>query len=290
MIPGSRRTPAPDDHDAVATAIGARAVVALYRELCLEPKPGLVGMTGTGSHRDMDAHTLVRSLSALRPGLVALARAGLEQRPFSRLRAVGLQAEARMLAATGGINTHRGALFSLGLLAAAAGRRTAVGAPLTAEEVAMEVRFAYGAAILAARDPAADTHGERVRRRFGGGGAREEAAAGFPTLRRVALPAYRAARRGGAGEEAAGVQTLFTLIATLHDTNLLHRGGAKGLAHARAAASTFLAAGGVHRPRWRTAVHRIGAGFVARSLSPGGAADLLAATLFLDRLESVRDP
>jgi hypothetical protein len=102
-------------------AIGRAATLALYDELALSPKPGLVTLTDAGSHTDMDARTFMRSLSALRGYFVRIAALGAEGAPFEELQRCGIDAEARMLAATGGINTHRGAVFMLGLLCAAAG-------------------------------------------------------------------------------------------------------------------------------------------------------------------------
>jgi triphosphoribosyl-dephospho-CoA synthase len=102
-------------------AIGRAATLALHDELALAPKPGLVTPTDTGSHTDMDARTFMRSLSALRGYFVRIAALGAEGAPFQDLQRCGIDAEARMLAATGGINTHRGAIFMLGLLCAAAG-------------------------------------------------------------------------------------------------------------------------------------------------------------------------
>src|SRR3989442_8164951 len=109
---------------ALATqAIGRAATLALYEELALSPKPGLVTLTDNGSHADMDAHTFMRSLFALRSYFVRIATLGAEGAPFQVLQQCGIDAEARMLAATGGGNTHRGAIFMLGLLFAAAGDR-----------------------------------------------------------------------------------------------------------------------------------------------------------------------
>lgn len=103
------------------TTIGRAAVLALYDELILAPKPGLVSLIDSGSHDDMDASTFYRSLFALRHYFTDMAALGQQRVPFSQLQTRGIAAEARMQAATGGINTHRGAIFMLGLLCAAAG-------------------------------------------------------------------------------------------------------------------------------------------------------------------------
>lgn len=263
--------------------IGRAAIAALYREVALDPKPGLVTPASRGSHRDMDFFTFVRSLQTLRGYFPAIAAAGRGRPPFETLQALGVAAEREMLAATAGVNTHRGAIFNLGLLCAAAGALQRSARPLTPEALCRTVAENWGAAILGSLPPAAEpaSHGLEVARRYGAGGARREAAAGFPAARELGLPAYRAtlAATGDAG--LAEVQALFALIAGLEDTNLLWRGGPQGLAEARALAVDFLAAGGVLHADWRQRAAAIDRAFVARRLSPGGSADLLGVTLFL---------
>ena len=105
-------------------AIGRAATLALYDELSLAPKPGLVTLVDSGSHDDMDAYTFMRSLFALRHYFGQIAEAGFDGADFAVLERLGIEAEARMLAATGGVNTHRGAIFMLGLLCASAGAVT----------------------------------------------------------------------------------------------------------------------------------------------------------------------
>jgi triphosphoribosyl-dephospho-CoA synthase len=231
----------------------------------------------------MDAGTFAASLRALRPFFPAAALGGMANLPFAALRALGVEAERRMLRATGGVNTHRGAIFTLGLLAAAAGRLAADGAPPRPAALRATVLAAYGPEVRTMAR-AAGTHGALVARRHGAGGAPAEAAAGFPHLFDVALPALEDALRRGAGRRAAAVQCLMSAVAVLPDTNLLYRAGPRGLAFARAAAREFLAGGGVHRAGWEAEALAIHAAFVARRLSPGGSADLLAAALFVQRL------
>ena len=162
--------------------IGRAAIRALYRELAAYPKAGLVSLVDSGSHTDMDASTFVRSLLALRSYFGVIATAGGSGVPFCALQALGQDAEARMLAATRGANTHRGAIFSLGLLAAAAGRLLSGGQPLSGRALGETVRKRWGQAILDTREHAPRSHGGLVAERYGEGGARTEAAAGFPHL------------------------------------------------------------------------------------------------------------
>jgi triphosphoribosyl-dephospho-CoA synthase len=275
--------PAPDGAAAATSARAIRnaAVRALLGELVTYPKPGLVSLCDSGSHRDMDATTFVRSSLALRRYFERAAAAGAEGAGFDVLRRLGCEAEARMLRATAGVNTHRGAIFNLGLLAAAGGARRLEPGPAT---LGARVVRCWGPDIAAHRRDAG-SHGSRVGARHGAGGAQAEAAGGFPSVYGLALPAYRAVRAEGGSVNQARVQAFFALMARLVDTNLLHRGGPAGLAFAQAEACRFLAAGGVRQPGWQADAARVHRRLVARWLSPGGSADLLAATLFVAALE-----
>jgi triphosphoribosyl-dephospho-CoA synthase len=266
-----------------AAELARLASLCLKLEVATYPKPGLVSHVDNGAHNDMDAELLYRSADTLTPFFRDLAVAGAEGAGLNRLRAIGVAAERAMLAATGGVNTHRGAIFGLGLLSAAGGYRNALSLRKSLGDL---VSQRWGEEILSG-PVSLRSHGAVASRRYGVGGARAEAAHGFPSVYDVALPALHAARKlAPHDEEAVRIQTCMTLIANVADTNLLHRGGPDGLRFAQATASAFLAAGGIGSPGWRQrsiAVHRA---FVARNLSPGGSADLLAMALFIDRLET----
>ena len=274
----------------VADHVAATAAAAMLAELETWPKPGLVSHVDSGSHADMDANTFKASTMAITPFYGYLTIAGAAGFGMDKLRAIGVEAERAMLAATGGVNTHRGAIFSLGLLCGAAGAAWSgtarSGSQWRANVLGATVRQRWGQAILRGPIPL-HSHGTSALRRFGAGGARAQAAAGFPHALDVGLPALRLGRALAPGDpEAARVQTFFALLGSMEDTNLLHRGGAAGLRFAQEAAAGFLGQGGVEQAQWReraAAVHRA---FIARRLSPGGCADLLAITLFLDALDT----
>lgn len=260
------------------------AVASLFLEIDTWPKPGLVSQVDDGSHHDMDASMLRASAASLRPFFAMLFDAGAAGCSMAPLRAIGLRAEASMLRATGGINTHRGAIFGLGLLCAAAG--VAARAGIARSELGEIVHYRWADEIRCG-SALSRNQGSIARSRFGVSGAPGEAAEGFPSIYRVALPALRTARKlRFDDEEAARVQACFALIASVDDTNLLHRGGREGLSFAQAAAAGFLRDGGVAQPEWRSHAAAIHSTFVAQRLSPGGCADLLAMTLFVDALES----
>ncbi len=254
-------------------------------ELAVYPKPGLVSFVDSGSHRDMDAATFLASLDVVAPAVGRIRRAAAAGAGLADLRRIGLRAEARMLAATGGVNTHKGAIFILGLLAAAHAALAPAGGPVAATALCGQVAKAFGPALLASYPAVPTTHGERLHTSHGIGGVRREAALGFPCLVAHGLPALRAALAAGVDAVTAGVQAHFALLAHIEDTTLLRRGGLAGQDFARTRAREFLAAGGVLAPGWKGRARALHQVFVARNLSAGGAADLLAATYFCHFLE-----
>ena len=284
-----RRRPAPAQAPRAATwqRVGHAAIASLYDELALAPKPGLVSLIDSGSHTDMDAATFMRSLFALRHYFARITAAGAAGAPFTTLEALGIAAEQRMLDATRGVNTHRGAVFTLGLLCASVG---ALATACAAHAVASDPAAAIPSPCFSAAQLRATllTHWGAALRARRERGAGVEAAAGFPTLFDCAAPALFAARNLGLSERDAHLQTLFQVMAVLDDTNLMHRGGRAGLQFAQAAARDFLAGGGMQRPdalQHAASIHRA---FVARRLSPGGSADVLAAACLLERVGALR--
>ncbi len=258
------------------------AVRSLYAELVLYPKPGLVSLVDNGSHEDMNAATFMRSMFALRRYFVDIARAGMEDAPFHVLKRLGIEAEARMMRATGGINTHRGAIFCLGLLCASIGRCRAKGTPLRPAAIQATLLIQWGHELGAHSGEAATaSHGLEARLRYAASGAREEGARGFPSVFEVGLPALRRTLALGAGLRRARVDALFSLMAHMSDTNVYHRGGLAGAEKVRRAARAFIARGGTAAPDWEARALACHHAFVAARLSPGGAADLLRAVCLL---------
>jgi triphosphoribosyl-dephospho-CoA synthase len=268
-----------------AQQIARLAVRSLYDELVLYPKPGLVSLRDNGSHQDMNAQTFMRSLFALRHYFKAICLAGADGADFDYLKQLGIVAEKRMLHATKGINTHRGAIFALGMLCAAAGHCLQTRQALTADNLRLALTSLWGPALLqhsAVFTPCAKlSHGQQAAHRYQASGAREEAAMGFPSIFELALPRLQKTLNEGRDFSCAQLDALYALIAHISDTNLYHRGGEQGIQFARHSALEFLAKGGTAQTQWVAAALVCHQQFVARRLSPGGAADLLAATCFV---------
>jgi triphosphoribosyl-dephospho-CoA synthase len=283
--------PSPNAHRRFALSVARLAVNSLHAELCLYPKPGLVSPMDAGSHTDMDATTFMRSLFALRHYFKKICRAGLRDAPFVQLKQLGIDAEAAMFKATHGVNTHRGAIFSLGMLCAAAGQLYARKLPISPAALRSAMLTYWGSALAQHACPAAtDSHGLRVARRYAASGAREEGAQGLPSVFEIGVPALLAACRRGASVEMARTDALFSLMAHISDSNVFHRAGPQGAQFVRDHARHFLDQGGTAHPNWRATALASHREFVARRLSPGGAADLLAATCLVHALTVQQEP
>ena len=281
------------------------AVRSLYAELVLYPKPGLVSLRDNGSHTDMNATTFLRSLFSLRHYFCKMVIAGSGNANFHVLKQLGITAEKQMLHATNGVNTHRGAIFCLGLLCAAVGRCLALCLPVNANNIRTELVLSWGEELTAHSSVAlsnvadianaetvspdhAISHGLQVAQNYAISGAREEAALGFPSVFELALPRLLQSLEQGRSTTQAQIDSIFTLMAQMHDTNLYYRGGAAAAQFSRLWAHQFLADGGTAQPEWLMQAEACHQAFVLRRLSPGGAADLLAATWFIYQLQSAQ--
>ena len=204
---------------------------------------------------------------------------------FAALRPLGKNAERRMLAATGGVNTHKGAIFTLGVLCGAIGRLWTAEAGFPDVEAILNEAAAMTRETLEKELPAANwnTAGEALYRKYGARGIRGQVADGLPAVREISLPVFKRLLASGLDRNHAAAVTLLHLIANVEDTNLLHRGGPAGAAWARDAAGALISDGRVPSLQEISELDRQ---FIQRNLSPGGCADLLAVTLFLESLHS----
>ena len=267
-----------------ARRLGQQAVEALIAEAELTPKPALVDGRGSGAHRDLTLDAMHRSARAIGPYFEQMAVLAKDAFPSRQLReelaATGRSAEQAMLQATSGSNAHRGAIWALGLLCASAAMGGAVrrGAAI-AEDAARIARFPDRSA------PVPVSHGHVIARRYGVGGARSEAQNGFPHVMDVGIPALRASRAQGHAERFARLDALLAIMNRLDDTCLLYRGGVAALDAAKRGAGAVLAAGGAATADGIQLLLQLDKELIVRNASPGGSADLLAATIFLDAVE-----
>lgn len=200
------------------------------------------------------------------------------------LRPVGMACENDMLEVTGGVNTHRGAIFAFGLLSAAAGRLVSKGEPIEQHRLCDQVaRFCRGMVMQELSSASGErlSKGEMHFLRYGFSGARGEAESGFLTVRTQALPVFNRMMEETGDSNLALLQTLLHLMAWNDDTNLVSRGGLAGLNYVQQEAQRLLWQGGVLADGGLEALRQFDDDLIARHLSPGGSADLLAVTWFL---------
>jgi triphosphoribosyl-dephospho-CoA synthase len=281
----SRVTRAISDDAKVAEWLSTLARQALVAEAELTPKPALVDRRGGGAHADLSLAIMRRSASAIEPYFFGLASVSRGTRPSQQLRerlaVIGREAERAMFKATGGANSHKGAIWTLGLLICAAaieegGKLSSSTIATTAMEIStFEDHFV----------PRVVSHGDLVTRRYGVTGARGEALQGFPNIVNVGLPALRQKRGNGVAERVVRLDTLLAIMSKLDDTCLLYRGGKAALLTAKTGATAARRAGGSETAEGRLRMDRLDRDLLSLKASPGGSADLLAATLFLDAVE-----
>ena len=256
---------------------------AMLAEVSATPKPGLVDRNNSGAHRDMDFFTFVDSAAALAPHFRKMYLAGWDHawdEPaalFARLRALGQQAEADMFAATHGVNTHKGLIFSMGLLSGALGARQRRG-PAALDSVLSLCAY-MGRCALDDFATAPDTNGKRCYQIYRLPGIRGEAAAGFPSAATVGLPALRRRTEAGHSLNDASLYALLALLAQVSDTNMIRRGGLAAAEACRQQAQTLLDR--ITPDSLHQELFSLDKTYIRQDLSPGGCADLLALNLMV---------
>jgi triphosphoribosyl-dephospho-CoA synthase len=270
----------------LAEQLADMAVDALIDEADLSPKPALVDRRGNGAHTDLHLGLMHASALSLWPAFKEMAEAAIEFGDVGlplreAVGRIGREGEQAMLATTGGVNTHRGAIWALGLLVTAAALE-----PESSGASSITLRAARLALLDDRYAPRPFSHGAQVAQRYGARGAREEAQLGFPSVLQRALPQLKRSRALGHGEQSARLDALLAIMTNLADTCVLYRAGEHGLHTMQLGAQAVLDAGGSASLAGRRRLHELDEQLIALNASPGGAADLLAACLFIDRIES----
>lgn len=278
--------------------IARLAVGSLLKEAAVYPKPGLVTPLDNGSHADMDFQNFIDSAMALLPCFLNCASIGLEtlelgaEDVLALLRVTGRQGEWEMLRATGGVNTHKGAIFLLGLLCAAAGRLAAQERESTPRALALTassfVRGIVGRELADLTLERCRTAGERAFVLYGLEGVRGEAERGFPTALRAAGRMRELERNGTLSFRERAAHVLIHIVSENADCNLVARGGLDAMLNVQAEAKEILQAGGMLTPSGRAGIAEMERRLVSRNLSPGGSADILSAALFLEGAHACR--
>lgn len=276
--------------------ISAIAIKSILYEVAATPKPGLVDRDNAGAHSDMDFFTFLNSTSVLGPYFYkcALAGADFKDSDYSKLlihiRPIGIEAEKSMFKATCGINTHKGIVFSAGIIGAAAGTLYEEERPLSLENIIDRVKsISHGISgeLKEVDHKEKLTYGEKLFAKHKSKGIRGEVEEGFPTVLKYSYPIFKELME----EKTLNIndiliQTLYHLIENTEDSNILGRHGLAELEFAKTSAGEALKLGGILSQEGRDYIENLDREFIEKNISPGGAADLLAVTLMLYMLEN----
>jgi triphosphoribosyl-dephospho-CoA synthase len=235
----------------------------------------------------MSHHAFIDSACALGKFFVLFAAAGFsglpEKQIFAGTRLIGLEAEREMFRTTGGVNTHKGMIFALGVTTAAAAKalfeKKGFGGIRGVVRVMTSGLVEGDLGKKDVRQKADPTHGERIYLRHKLAGVRGEVEAGLPTVFELGLPCYESCADLPPNDRL--VQALMAIMSRCEDTNIVHRHSLETLAEVRNRAGEFMAAGGMRTDKGRGMAGNMQAEFAARNISPGGSADLLGITVFL---------
>ncbi len=285
-----------DRQGQMAQQVGKLATQALLEEVAIWPKPGLVDPLEHLSHPDMDQFTFIKSALSLQDYFTKCAFVGLtthednHQLVFDEIRQFGLVAEQEMNLATAGVNTHKGAIFTLGIIATAAGiiinhdQWSLDQLKLTIQQMLAKLMHDD---LQSQKEPTEATAGQQQYHQYGLGGVREEAALGYPTVFNYGLPAYQAAADQSSNDR--GVTTLLAIARHTMDSNLIKRAGSMDILQERDHwIDEIDAAGGITTDLGRQKLNEMAVEFARRRLSMGGSADLLSATLFIAMIDNLQ--
>lgn len=261
--------------------ITQNAEKALLYEVVTNPKPGLVDPADRGPHPDMDVYLFIDSSLSLKEYFKQAAEIGANctdkdlRKMFNDLRQAGIQAEKTMFKATNKINTHKGAIFSLGLFVCASAY-CQYHQNLDEFEVIQKMTQGLVQHDLGQKS---DTAGEKQFLKYGKGGVRAEAEAGYPLVKNVALP-FLAKSQGDLNMRL--LDTLMKIVSQIEDSNLIKRAGnVEVIDWAHRQAEEYLALGGYRTIAGKKILLKLNQEFKAKNYSLGGSADLLIVTIFM---------
>lgn len=274
--------------------LASKALEAMLAEVACSPAPGLVDRFNAGAHRDMDFFTFIQSSSALVSSLLRCTLAGWNHTGdlselLPVLRDIGRAGEKDMFVATGGVNTQKGLLFLLGIVAAATARHiremgSAASVPGILGIVACMCKGLVSQELVPLQHTKLDrklTAGERLFLDHGIAGIRGELESGLTVISTISLPQLEQALAMGLSLNDALVHTLIVLISTTQDTTIVNRHNLQVLVNVQHQAAEIIKGGGMLTPEGRQLISDWDGALIQRNISPGGSADLLAATYYL---------
>lgn len=275
-----------------AFKIGEAAILGMLYEVSASPSPGLVSPYSTGAHSDMDFFTFLKSTSSIAYSMYLCAQIGIDNPEgdiLKQLRKIGIMAENRMFKATEGVNTQKGLLFLQGVISASAGR--CISRKLSLNRFNISKLCSEICSGLVDKELKSIKHnknlsnGEKLYIEKGFKGIRGEVEMGLPVVINHGIPAYEDALKSGLEIKKALCHSLVSIMTAVEDTTVLNRCGLDGLCYMRSCAKKAIELGGMKTKQGEEYITDLDSEFIKRKISPGGAADLLAATVMIYKLE-----
>lgn len=278
--------------------ISELAVKAMIYEVSATPKPGLVDRNNSGAHNDMDFFTFMSSSASLTYTFYECALEGVNfdredyRDLLKRIRPIGIKGEEKMFNATRGVNTHKGLIFSLGIIAAAAGNiyKETGRQVISSEEISMKIRKITKGITEELKEIDRKeklTYGEKLYKKYGTKGIRGEVESGFATVLKTGLPILkRLTAKQDTHINDILVQTLLYLMIETEDSNVLGRHNLDMLNYVKKSAREAIRLGGMFSQSGKEYIYKMDKDFIEKNISPGGSADLLAVTFMIALLEN----
>lgn len=275
--------------------IGCLALEAMLLEANCAPAPGLVDRFNSGAHNDMDIYTFIKSSVALSSYMhnfvyMGYMHKGALDTLLAFIRPLGIEAEAAMFKATKGVNTQKGLIFLMGILCATAGyvyrKYNIIKSTLVFDAVKIMCQGLVAKELGNLPYDRKLTSGERLYHQYGIRGIRGELEDGLPIIQDIALPAYKKAISLGATDDALLIYTLLSIMTATEDTTIINRHDQDTLIMVQKSAKKLLSNDDILQLDGFDAVKDLDRQFIEQWISPGGSADLLAATHFLYVLEN----
>lgn len=278
---------------AEAFKIGESAILGMLYEVSTSPSPGLVSPYSTGSHNDMNFLTFLASTASIAHAMYICAQIGIDYNDdiLMKIRTVGIQTEKNMMCATKGINTQRGLLFLAGVVAAACGNCIKNKEQINRYTISNNIKIICKGIVYNELNTIKDinhlTNGEKLYLKYGLTGIRGEVENGLPSILNTSIKMYEDALNFGLTIEAALSHTLVGLMSVVEDTTVVNRCGMKGLNIMSKMSKKAVDLGGMKTLEGRKYINKMEDVFLKNNISPGGAADLLAITVMIHKLEDV---
>lgn len=273
------------------------SVKSMLYEVAVAPKPGLVDRYNSGAHRDMDIFTFIDSSLSFNTYFYDCTKLGYNFNDddytnlLRALRPIGIEAEEKMFNKTNGVNTHKGLIFSLGIISAAAGfiykqTNNMYINPLEISNLVQKITRGLTEELLNIDNKSNLTYGEALYKKYGVKGIRGEVESGFSTVLKYSLPEMKYLIEDHKYHiNDVLVNVLLSLMANTEDSNILGRHDVNTLDYVRENSQYALELGGYLTEEGQEFVVEMDRNFIDNNISPGGSADLLAITIMLYMLE-----